>query len=104
MPRRWTAQEEREKYKELLELYVNQHKTIFDIGTLLDVDASTVYKRLTRLKIPIRGSEKSSHNARIIHVPFPSGDLAEFCGAMLGDGHIGSGQLFITVNIKTDSP
>ena len=47
---------------------------------------------------------KSSHNARLIHAPAPSGDLAEFCGIMLGDGHIGSGQLWVSVNAQTDLP
>ncbi len=104
MPKKWTPLEEREKYKELLALYVRQHKTIFEIGRILGIEAGSVYWRLMRFKIPIRGSEKSCHNARILHVPAPSGDLAEYCGVMLGDGCIGRGQFFITVNIKTDSP
>ncbi len=35
MPKKWTALEEREKYEELLALYVRQHKTIFEIGRIL---------------------------------------------------------------------
>ncbi len=86
MPKKWTALEESKKYEELLELYVRQHKTIFEIGRILGLEAGSVYWRLMRCKIPIRGSEKSCHNARILHVPPHSGDLAEFCGVMLGDG------------------
>ncbi len=56
-----------------------------------------------RLRIPIRREEKPGYNnARIIHVPPLSADLAEFCGIMLGDGHLGSAQMSVTVNVKTD--
>ncbi len=104
MPARWTAQKEKEKYQELLDLYANQNKTISEIGAILSVAPNTVYDRLIRLKIPIQTEQKPGYNnARVIDVPPRSGDLAEFCGIMLGDGHIGPAQIFITVNIKTDS-
>lgn len=104
MPARWTAEKEKEKHQELLELYANQNKTISEIGAILSVAPNTVYDRLIRLKIPIQREHKPGYNnARVINVPPPSGDLAEFCGIMLGDGHIGLAQIFITVNIKTDS-
>jgi hypothetical protein len=106
MPRRWTTQQETEKHGELVELYERQNKTIFEIAPILHINPYTVYWRIIRLKIPTRTERegKTSHNARVLHVPEPSGDLAEFCGVMLGDGHIGAAQISITVNIKTDSP
>ncbi len=100
MPRKWTRQEEKEKYEELFELYVRQKKNIFEIGPPLGIAGSSVYDRLVRLGIPRR---PSSTNARIIYLPPPTGDLAEFCGVMLGDGHVGLSQIFITVNVKTDA-
>ncbi len=103
MPRSWTARENVKKYEELLQLYCHESKTIFEIGKILNIHYVTVYQRLIRFNIPIRGSEKSCHNARILLVPPHSGDLAEFCGIMLGDGHVGLAQLFVTVNVKTDS-
>lgn len=104
MPKRWTRLEEKGKRDELIELYVRQKKTIFQIAPILRIAPNTVYDRLIRLQIPVqRNGKPGSNNARILHVPIPSEDLAEFCGVMLGDGHIGQGQIFITVNIKTDS-
>ncbi len=96
--------EEEEKYQELRELYVHQKKTVFEIAPVLGIASATAYERLVRLGIPIRKRKPHYSNGRILQVPSASGDLAEFCGPMLGDGHIGSGQLLITVNIKTDSP
>src|SRR3989442_5286416 len=104
--RKWTEQQQRGKYKELAELYVHQNKTIFEIAALLHVHPGGVYDRLVRLGIPTgpKRHEKPSHNARMLHVPSLCGDLAEFCGVMLGDGHIGPSQIWITVNVKTDAP
>lgn len=104
MPKRWTEQEEREKRQELFELYIMQNKTIFEIAAILGVSSATVYDRLIRLQIAVRRSEKPRYNnARVIDLPSLSGDLAEFCGVMLGDGHISPAQILITVNINTDS-
>jgi intein/homing endonuclease len=103
MPRRWSLLEEEKKKDELIELYVEQNRTISEIAPVLRITPNSVYDRLIRLNIPVQRDKKPGANkARILHVPPPSEDLAEFCGVMLGDGHIGSGQIFITVNIKTD--
>lgn len=103
MPRRWSEQEEQEKIKELLDLYVHQNKTISQIAPILGLSQVGVYDRLVRLRIQTQRSLKPRFdNRRILDVPPLSEDLAEFCGVMLGDGHIGNGQIFITVNIKTD--
>ncbi len=104
MPKRWSAQEEDERKHELSDLYVSQNKTISEIAHVLRIASNSVYDRLIRLGIPTQRNEKLRYNnARILHVPPQSSDLAEFCGVMLGDGRIGSAQIFITVNIKTDS-
>ncbi|MGH2349240.1 MAG: LAGLIDADG family homing endonuclease [bacterium] len=106
MPRRWTEQEENEKREQLVELYVRQNKTIFEIGPMLNLAPGGVYGRLVRLGITIQSKHpgKRSHNAKILNVPASSGDLAEYCGIMLGDGHVGTHQFTITVNVKTDAP
>lgn len=106
MPRKWTEQQQREKYEELVELYTHENKTIFEIAALLHMRPGGVYDRLVRLGIPTGPKRfgKPSYNARMLHVPSLCGDLAEFCGVMLGDGHIGPGQIWITVNVKTDAP
>lgn len=104
MPKRWSPLEEKEKRDELIELYVHQNKTISQIAPILRVTQSAVYDRLIRLQIPVqRNGKPGANNARILHMPPPSEDLAEFCGVMLGDGHISLAQIIITVNIKTDS-
>jgi intein/homing endonuclease len=103
MPRRWSEQEEKDKKKELLDLYVRQNKSISQIAPILGLTPVGVYDRLVRLRIQTQRSQKPRFsNGRILEVPPLSEDLAEFCGVMLGDGHIGTGQIFITVNIKTD--
>lgn len=105
MPRKWTGAEEHDKREELIELYVRQNKTIFQIGPILNLSPGAVYDRLVRLGIATRPKSlgKPSHNARMLDVPAFSAELAEFCGIMLGDGHLGRHQLSITINIKTDA-
>jgi len=103
MPRRWSLEEDKEKRRELLDLYEYQNLPIRDIVATLGIAEVSVYDRLIRLKINVRRDLKPRYNnARIIPLPNYSGDLAEFCGIMLGDGHIGTGQLWVTVNAKTD--
>ena len=105
MPRRWSPEEEKEKRRELAELYEHQNRSIGEIAELLGITPTSVYDRLLRLNISIQRHLKPGTNkARLIPLPAFSGDLAEFCGIMLGDGHIGTGQLWVTVNAKTDLP
>jgi len=103
MPRRWTAQEETEKRIELEELYVRRNLPIGEIADLLGLAEMTVYNRLLRLGIRIQRELKPGYShARHIPLPAYSGDLAEFCGIILGDGHIGAGQFWVTINAQTD--
>ena len=105
MPRRWSPEEEKEKRRELAELYEHQNRSIGEIAELLGITPTSVYDRLLRLNISIQRHLKPGTNkARLIPLPAFSGDLAEFCGIMLGDGHIGTGQLWVNVNAKTDLP
>lgn len=105
MPRRWTPQEEEEKRRELIELYERQNLSIGKTATILRIAEGTVYDRLLRLNIQIGKELKPRYaKGRIIPLPPLSGDLAEFLGVMLGDGHIGGGQLWVTVNAQTDLP
>ncbi len=52
MARRWTANEEKEKRQELVELYVRQNKTIFEIAPTLSMTSTGVYDRLCPIKNP----------------------------------------------------
>jgi DNA-binding transcriptional regulator WhiA len=103
MPRKWTKEEEREKREELIELYVNQNKTINQIGGILSLGDATVYNRLIRLNIPVDRSRKprcnNSKRGNII-IPKNSSKLAEFVGIMLGDGHITPTQVTVTLGTK----
>ena len=105
MPRRWTREEENEKRKEIIELYVNQNKTIAEIGKILRIAESSVYDRLVRLGIHTTPERKPHYlNRKRGELNFPdfSDKLAEFTGIMLGDGHISSGQIWISLNSITD--
>jgi len=91
MARRWTKKEETFKRKELFNLYVKQNKSIGEISDILKLNESSVYDRLIRLKIPISRASKPGYNNVRNDVIIPkkmSGDLAEFVGILLGDGHL----------------
>src|SRR3990172_11734771 len=104
MAREWTPQDRNARRRELIGLYEHQKLPVAEIASALGLKPGTIYSRLRRLGIPTRTrvEGKNSHNARIIQVPALSGDLAEFCGIILGDGHVGSGQLWVSVNAHTD--
>jgi intein/homing endonuclease len=105
MPQRWTIEEEKEKYNELIELYINQNKTIGEIGKILGIAEGSVFDRMKRLNIPTAPQRKLHYlNRKWSNINFPdlSSKLAEFFGIMLGDGHLGSGQLWIHINNNTD--
>lgn len=105
MARRWTIKEENEKRKELIGFYVNQNKTIGEIGKILGLAEGSVFDRLKRLNIPTIPEKKLHYsNMKRGELAFPdlSEKLAEFFGIMLGDGHIGVGQIWICINTITD--
>lgn len=105
MPRRWTIEEENQKRKELVNLYVDQNKTIGEIGKVLGIAEQTVYDQIVRLGIPVTPERKYHYlNKKKGELGFPdfSEKLAEFVGIMLGDGHISPGQIWIYFNSITD--
>ena len=105
MARRWTIKEENEKCREIIELYVNQNKTIAEIGKILMISEKTVFKRMKRLNVsstPERKLHYRNRKRNELNLPDFSGKLAEFFGIMLGDGHIGPGQVWICINTITD--
>lgn len=105
MPRKWTKEEERRKHKELVDLYVEQEKTIFEIADLLGIAFQTVYDRLKRFEIPTRPEMKGGVTVQNEpQLPSKSGLLAEFVGIVLGDGHISScsGQIHVYLNFEAD--
>lgn len=105
MAHRWTIKEENKKREEIIELYVNQNKTIAEIGRILKISKKTVFKRMKRLNIPSTPERKlhylNKKRGKLV-LPDFSDKLAEFFGIMLEDGHINSGQIYISVNSITD--
>lgn len=101
MARRWTLEEESQKRDELLVLYVEQNKTITEIGKILDIKESTVFDRMKRLQIPSTPERKVHYNNKRQDIVVPiklSRKLAEFVGILLGDGHIAPTQVIVTLN------
>lgn len=105
MARRWTREEEGEKRQELIRLYVEDNKTIGEIGQLLYLSESTIYDRLIRLGIPPIRSQKRNYNNIRHDIVIPrehSPDLAEFFGVLLGDGHLTPTQVTVTLGKKDE--
>jgi len=104
MARRWTIKEENKKRKELIELYIDQNKTIKEIGEVLRIKESTVFDRLKRLSISTIPEKKTHFLNKKQGIIFSdlSDKLAEFFGIMLGDGHLSEGQIWISINNNTD--
>ena len=103
MARKWTTEEEKLIHKELKTLYVKKNKTIGEISDILNLGQSTVYDRLLRLKIKPERSKKRGFNNKRTDIFIPqknSNVLAEFVGIMLGDGHITSTQVTVTLGNK----
>lgn len=105
MAKKWTKQEELDKNIELRNLYVKENKTISEISKALNLGQSTIYDRLLRLKITPSRFRKLKYNNKRLDIVIPikySESLAEFIGIMLGDGHLTSGQVTVTLGNKED--
>lgn len=101
MARRWTKEEEAILRKELLGLYVDEKKTIFEIGDILGIRWQTVFDRMRRLGIETDKTRKINFKRRDdIVIPSRSEHLAEFFGIMLGDGHLSYYQVTVTLGTK----
>jgi len=105
MAKRWTIKEEFSKKNELSLLYVRRNKPIGEIARILDIGESTVYDRLLRLKIPVNRKNKEGYNNIRNDICIPkkfSENLAEFVGILLGDGHLRSSQVSVTLGKKDE--
>ncbi|MEA3453178.1 MAG: LAGLIDADG family homing endonuclease [Patescibacteria group bacterium] len=104
MARKWTPIEQMDKRKELVYLYSHKNQTISEVANSLGIAESTVYDRMVRLQIPTTPERKAGYLSKRNDVIFPriSNKFAEFIGIMLGDGHIGPGQIWVFVNNTTD--
>lgn len=103
MANRWSHTEEQTYREQLVRLYVTENKTIHEIGKLLGISESSVYKRLQRLEIQSTPETKTGYlNVRKdIHIPLKrTVQLAEFFGIMLGDGHVSRFQTVVTLGTK----
>lgn len=103
MAKRWSKLEEKEKRKELFELYVKRNKTIQVIAVELDLATTTVYDRLIRLGIAPQRPKKSKYNNQNTKIIIPQrkgSHLAEFIGILLGDGHLTPTQVTVTLGKK----
>lgn len=101
MPKRWTHQQEKEKYRELKKLYVVKNLTISEVAKILGIRQSTVYDRLLRLKIKPEPSRKARFlNQKKIILPSYSEELAELVGILLGDGGLSKTQVFVHLGNK----
>ncbi|MFO0704537.1 MAG: LAGLIDADG family homing endonuclease [Candidatus Andersenbacteria bacterium] len=103
MPARWTLAEEKKLYRGLHFLYVKKNKTIGEIAHILNLDPTSVYDRLVRLNIPRSRASKTRYNNQRTDVGIPttySPELAEFIGILLGDGHLTSTQVTVTLGKK----
>lgn len=103
MARKWTKNEEKENHAELRRLYVTQNKSIREISLILNIAQQTVFQRLVRLGIQTNPSLKNNYLKKRSDVRLPnkySGNLAEFFGVMLGNGHVSHFQVTVTLGNK----
>src|SRR3989344_1749130 len=103
MARRWNESEKREYRRVLRTLYVDQNKTIGEVGFILHVAPQTVFSRLRRLGIPTCRDKKRFVNNQRRDVTLPtrrSETLAELFGVLLGDGHVSHFQVVVSLGGK----
>lgn len=98
MPRPFTVQQRDAQRRELQRMYVEEQKTIFEIGKILNLSYQTVFERLQFFKIPSNAKFKQRRDVVIPTEYTP--DLAEFFGVMLGDGSLSHFQVIITLGTK----
>jgi DNA-binding transcriptional regulator WhiA len=73
------------------------------VGACLNIKPQTIYDRLRRLQIPTTKEKKVKYLNQRTDITIPteySGDLAEFFGIMLGDGHLSHFQVTVTLGSK----
>ncbi len=105
MPQKWTD-EVRDSYSVLLNrLYVIENKSLKEISAVVGWPEQTVYSRLKKVGIPLTPERKAGYlvttERRDVILPIrKTGDLAEFFGIMLGDGHLSEYQITVTLGTK----
>src|SRR3989338_3245556 len=105
MAKRWNKSEESIRKKELVEMYVRKNKTIGEIAKILNLEQSSIFKRLLRLKIKSDPSKKNGYKNINYGVVIPgqySSKLAEMLGILLGDGHLTPTQVTVTLGKKDE--
>jgi len=105
MAKRWNKSEESIRKKELVEMYVRKNKTIGEIAKILNLEQSSIFKRLLRLKIKSDPSKKNGYKNINYGVVIPgqySSKLAEMLGILLGDGHLSPTQVVVTLGKKDE--
>lgn len=105
MARKWNKIEELNKKKELTRLYVKENRTIDEIAGILNIGESTAYKRLLRLSIKPTPFKKITYRNINYNVTIPkiySEKLAEMVGILMGDGHLSSTQVTVTLGKKDE--
>lgn len=102
MPQPWTANQKVIYRKELSNLYTAKNFTIGEISILLRIKQSTVYDRLIRLGIKVDKNKKiHAFNRRRLPSNIKKDEsFAEILGILLGDGHLSSGQVWVTLGTK----
>ncbi len=103
MPARWSTHQERLHRNELRRLYVRSNLPLKEVAQVLGMSESGAHKRLLRLGIRPKPSQKPGYLNRNLRVRIPrshSEDLAEFIGIMLGDGHLSPSQVTVTLGTK----
>ena len=103
MARRWTSTETNYYRNELHDLYVVQNKSIGEVGEILCLAESSVFKRLQRLGIESMPERKEKYFGGLKEITIPkerTRELAEFFGIMLGDGHVSHFQTIVTLGSK----
>lgn len=102
MPQPWTTRQKTIYRKELSYFYVDRNLTIGEISILLGIKQSTVYDRLIRLGIKVNKNKKvHAFNRRRLPANIKKDKLlAEIVGILLGDGHLSSGQVWVTLGTK----
>jgi DNA-binding transcriptional regulator WhiA len=105
MAARFTSEQEEKYRNEIVELYVRQNKTIFEIASMLNIAYQTVFQRMKRLGIPTSPELKQQNLKRRSDAIYPSYSemLAELFGILLGDGHISHFQVTVTLGTKEES-
>lgn len=103
MARKWNREEKIIYKRQLSDFYTQKNRTLKEIANILKIGESTVYDRLRRLNIPVQRNKKPRYNNIRTDLSISrkySGDLAEFVGILLGDGHLTSTQVTVTLGNK----